>query len=779
MRTAVITGWTGDLFAKIACHTVPLIEAYAHRHGALFGCANLSGNRPPSWNKVHHLLDALAQVDRVAWIDSDVVIERPQTNILAELSDSHWQGLVPHHTDSGIIPNCGVWLLTKQMIPVLHEIWNSGLYLDHPWWEQACMLEKMGFNVEHPRATLEQPTALYDKTTWLNPTWNHHPDDQLKVASPHFRHITRYPERLEATIFYAAKAQATSPIESNSPALSEALFTKNLRCLLPPCELRQDALTAHNSPSGRPLHNFRGNQVSVFTWGRPTCDLHAIDSELKALAASVEKLPVTKVGIFGAGQLLPYLKFSGKELVVLEPDPTVVALCFSRLDFGERKIIFSSTVQEFLSAKPAALVVYEPTRKQYASEFREIEAYFSAPKNQTVKRAIRAQKSSQLRILVQARSDIYQSLGGDTVAMERSTEALRKLGVSAVIDPDGREDPRNYDVVHLYNFATPEQIEPHGRRAKELNVPFVVTTLYEDLKEFSVKMCLYGHVMTKHLAGEYRDSPFELIQEGIRSAVPQFTSAPIVRDNEFLALHASALLSSGETESALLHRDYPFARAIQVIPFGCHASLDVGPELFYNKFQIRDYILCVGRIEWRKNQAMLLKAFEHSDLPIVLVAGNMTYQPEYQDAVVKFQRKGKTLVVANLTLEELLSAYRGALVHVLPSWFELPGLVSLEAAKLGTPVVGTSRGTLYDYLGDNALYCNPESLESIEAAVAAAIGRPRGREALIEKAEQFTWRRTAENLVDLYTSVMDGSLHRAESSFEGSTDSDNFYPAVA
>jgi glycosyltransferase involved in cell wall biosynthesis len=82
-------------------------------------------------------------------------------------------------------------------------------------------------------------------------------------------------------------------------------------------------------------------------------------------------------------------------------------------------------------------------------------------------------------------------------------------------------------------------------------------------------------------------------------------------------------------------------------------------------------------------------------------------------------------------------------VHVMPSWFETTGLVSLEAALAGCNVVSTSRGHAREYLGDLAWYCQPDDPTSIRSAVQAAWNAP-ARPALRERIlSEYTWRHAA------------------------------------
>jgi tetratricopeptide (TPR) repeat protein len=175
--------------------------------------------------------------------------------------------------------------------------------------------------------------------------------------------------------------------------------------------------------------------------------------------------------------------------------------------------------------------------------------------------------------------------------------------------------------------------------------------------------------------------------------------------------------------------------------------------MFERAYGVKDFVLCVGRLESRKNQLMLLKALEESELTVVLAAGGFSYQPEYEGAVRSFKRKGKTLILDRLSPEMLSSAYAAARVHVLPSWYELPGLVSLEAAAHGKNIVVTRTGTTTDYVGDKAFYCLPGSEDSISSAVMAAYYAP-AKAGLVDMARRYTWEKAVECTVEAYERIL-------------------------
>ncbi|HMO17338.1 MAG TPA: glycosyltransferase [Oligoflexia bacterium] len=366
-------------------------------------------------------------------------------------------------------------------------------------------------------------------------------------------------------------------------------------------------------------------------------------------------------------------------------------------------------------------------------------------------------KDNKIRVLVQARSDLIINPGGDGVLLDKSSRALAEAGVDITVDIEGIKNPRDYDIVHLYNFATPKALSPLAEKAYNLNIPYVVTTLYEDRAQFYGQMHVYLNILY-HYVTQGQKPEWKLFEKVAKSNLVE-DPTNIINDNIEIAKHSEALISSGTNETLLLARDFSFAKKI----YECNFSPSIMPlepsSTFESTYQIKDYILSVGRVEARKNQGMLMAALENDTRPLVIVAGKISYNPEYEKLLRNFKRKGRTLFIKNLSPSMLASAYAGARVHALPSWYELPGLVTLEAAASGTNVVASfNKGTIENYLGNKVHYCDPGSADSILNAINNAWNKPKDEE-LSKMASMFTWDKTASQLYNIYEKAI-SSYHQ-------------------
>jgi galactosyl transferase GMA12/MNN10 family len=127
----------------------PTFRAYGERHGyEVITSTEADPARPPAWAKVPMIRAALDAHDLVLWIDADAVIVDAGEDIAAALEPDAQLALVQHPRDDGLVPNTGVtvWRSGDFARELLDRMWASKRFIDHPWWENAALLDALGYD---------------------------------------------------------------------------------------------------------------------------------------------------------------------------------------------------------------------------------------------------------------------------------------------------------------------------------------------------------------------------------------------------------------------------------------------------------------------------------------------------------------------------------------------------------------------------------------------------------------------------------------------------------
>ena len=142
---------------------------------------------------------------------------------------------------------------------------------------------------------------------------------------------------------------------------------------------------------------------------------------------------------------------------------------------------------------------------------------------------------------------------------------------------------------------------------------------------------------------------------------------------------------------------------------------------------------------------------KETDHKLVLI-GRKSNKDYYQ--LCKNTANDNVIFIDEIKHHELISAYGAAKVHILPSWFETPGLSSLEAGIAGCNIVTTNKGCTKEYFMDMVDYCNPESEQSICRSVENSYCKP--KDTILSKyiLDHYTWESAAKKTLDAYINVL-------------------------
>jgi glycosyltransferase involved in cell wall biosynthesis len=107
---------------------------------------------------------------------------------------------------------------------------------------------------------------------------------------------------------------------------------------------------------------------------------------------------------------------------------------------------------------------------------------------------------------------------------------------------------------------------------------------------------------------------------------------------------------------------------------------------------------------------------------------------------------------------QIAALYQNALGFVFPSLHETFGMPIIEAMACGCPVITSTHPGCAEIAGDAALLVNPYSVSELTNVMQQLIFNCDLRKTIrnkgIEHAEQFTWPKSAELHLEVFTEIM-------------------------
>ncbi|GEM53437.1 glycosyl transferase [Empedobacter brevis NBRC 14943 = ATCC 43319] len=356
-----------------------------------------------------------------------------------------------------------------------------------------------------------------------------------------------------------------------------------------------------------------------------------------------------------------------------------------------------------------------------------------------------------MNVLFIARATLYESPGGDTVQILKTAEELRKLEVNVDIYLANNKEINYdlYDIVHFFNIIRPADILYHFKFSKKS----VISTIFVDYEEAEIKSGNFIRSnLTKYLGGDFIEylkvvARHVLGKEQIISKKYWYWGN--YRSIKYLYNNASALLPNSESEKKRLISKYGQTSAF----FEKIVNAIEPIEYIESNYKYRDAIICVGRIERRKNQLKLIKAVKNLNIPCYIIGKPAINDLKYYE-LCKEEAGENTFFIDGMPQREIYQIMKAAKVHVLPSWFETTGLVSLEAYYYRCNIVITKKGDQTEYFKDYAFYCEPDDINSIRKAILEAYSKTFNEEFREYIIAHYTWSETAKQTKKSYERLL-------------------------
>lgn len=342
---------------------------------------------------------------------------------------------------------------------------------------------------------------------------------------------------------------------------------------------------------------------------------------------------------------------------------------------------------------------------------------------------------------------MHERPGGDTKLAADTLAAIKALGVEAELCASQTPNPSGYDIAHVFNVGQPEVCKRQMDACIAAGVPVALSPVWLDLREFLGKAFAYEHLFLKtrnerkveRTLEKYRRRPIDVF---LSLRQRKDLARRLAAQRELLeASHVLLPNSAIEARDCLVQlgvRDKPIVTVL--IPG------DLEPSAYWQTD--RRGLLCLGRVETRKNQTGLTYALRKDDVDVDIVGA--MYDPGLADACMRWCPRAR--FHDRVTRETALQMLGRAEIHALVSWCETAGIATLEAAAAGAKIVVADRGAEVEYFGDDAEYADPADPASIREAVRRAAARPPRRkgDSLDQRIRRLTWEHAARETIRAY-----------------------------
>jgi glycosyltransferase involved in cell wall biosynthesis len=232
---------------------------------------------------------------------------------------------------------------------------------------------------------------------------------------------------------------------------------------------------------------------------------------------------------------------------------------------------------------------------------------------------------------------------------------------------------------------------------------------------------------------------------------------------------ADAIVVISPQEKDLLTRDGFLFQRTELIPPGIDpqefTESSASPFLRWGVDSDR-VMLFVGRIARSKGLDLLVHALATvkrtvHDAQLAVIGEDFGFRRECELLALKLGVADDITWVGKVSREDLLAAYRHARVLVLPSRYEAFGIVLLEAAASGCPVVATNGSAIPFVVKDGEtglLFAPEESADLAEKIVTiledSSFAKRLGAQAKERARRDWTWEKSVRALRALYADVL-------------------------
>ena len=247
-------------------------------------------------------------------------------------------------------------------------------------------------------------------------------------------------------------------------------------------------------------------------------------------------------------------------------------------------------------------------------------------------------------------------------------------------------------------------------------------------------------------------------------------------ENEIIGCSDVVVANSANEQEQLCHLYGANIDRVEIVPLGVEQALfsPGNPNAAKDALGLptEPILLFIGRLQSLKGADVAistLQAMDHKNATLVIIGGASGQEGSYYESEIRDLANnltvGKKVVFIPPQPHHILSSYyRAADIVIVPSRSESFGLVALEAAACGVPVIASSVGGLQNLVedGKTGLLVKGWNPAEYAKAVDYLLSNPFKSTEIamnaVDKAQTYTWGQTAGRLHEIYQSVLSKTL---------------------
>lgn len=366
-----------------------------------------------------------------------------------------------------------------------------------------------------------------------------------------------------------------------------------------------------------------------------------------------------------------------------------------------------------------------------------------------------------MRVAFYSRSDLMTKIGGDTIQILNTKKFLEKdFPIEIFIIDELCNLNNSFDILHVFNIQNQSLVLNAIKRAKDCGVPVVVSTIYWDLshsiflefwyKKIQISFPNYLRFFSGLFSFALKNLPF---RKG-------YLSREYRNNMREILLSCDLLLPNSPEEAVILQQHAGLkvnSEKIHIVPNAIDINFKKNERVGGTISNVKKIAL-IGRIEPTKNQISLVKAlYKNENFEIYFIGKDMDRESFYSRSLRKISEKSKNVnFIEEMENADIFKFLNEVDVHVLPSFRESPGLVSLEALLMGCKIVVSNKKHCpvnYYEFDKVANICDPYNINSIRDAIIESIKD--NRDFVSGKYfEKFSYKKAATETFKSYKKIM-------------------------